>query len=183
MGRSVRLAAVLLAGRDSGSRAGAEFQPVADADLIEDAVQLLGQATVDQFIVILGEPAGTLSFPIGSESTTVKRHKGWEQGYRAAVAAGLQAIGHDITAVLFATCDLAAESARALKRLRRRYERGELGLYACHDGERIHSPVLMDRRYRGELLKMDEATHLLDVVTGHPEDVEYVDILTPTPAP
>jgi CTP:molybdopterin cytidylyltransferase MocA len=133
--------------------------------------------------VVLGEPAGTLSFPIGAESTTVKRHKEWEQGYRAAVVAGVRAIAQDVVAVLFATCDLAPESAKALGRLVRRFHRGELGLYACHDGEQVHLPVLVDRRYRNDLLAMPEDAHLLDLVTSNPDDVEYVDILTPTPSP
>lgn len=174
---------VLLAGYGAVGGPGSAFRPVADSEMIEAAVQMLGEASASQLIVVLGEPAGTLSFPIGAQSTTVKRHKEWTQGYRAAVAAGLRALAPDAGGVLFATCDLAVESARALRRLCRRFERGELGLYACHDGMRIHTPVLMARRYRDELLAMPDDAHLLDVVTGHPEDVEYVDILTPTPAP
>lgn len=174
---------MLLAGRGAVGGPGSDFKPIADSDRIESAIAQLAAAEVDQFIVVLGEPSGTLSFPIGAESTTVKRHKEWEAGYRAAVAAGVRAIGNDVSAVLFATCDLAPESAKALGRLVRRFHRGELGLYACHDGERVHPPVIMDRRYRNELLAMQEDTHLLDVVTAHPEDVEYVDILTPTPSP
>ena len=174
------VAAILLAAQSDESGA---LRCIADSDAIEATIGTLARANIDELVIVLGEPAGTLAFQMAAPVTTVRRDAGWQHGIARGIANGLRALQPDAVAVVLATAALGAADARELRRVIRRFRRGESALFAFeHDGQPV-LPVLVDRRYRSVLLGVKDGEDAAAAVAAHPDGCVLVAPGHSTPSP
>lgn len=174
------VAAILLAA--DFDREGA-LRCIADSDAIEAAIGTLARAAVDELVVVLGEPAGTLAFQMAAPVTTVRRDAAWQHGIARGIANGLRALQPDSVAIVLATAALGPAHARELRRVVRRFRRGESAMFAFErDGQPV-LPVLVDRRYRSVLAAVRDGADPAAVIAAHPDGCVLVAPGSSTPSP
>lgn len=174
------VAAVLLAAEvDSAGT----LRCIADSDAIEAAIGTLARASIDELVIVLGEPAGTLAFQMAAPVTTVRRDAGWQAGIARGIANGLRALQPDSVAIVLTTAALGPADARELRRVIRRFRRGESALFAFERDGQPALPVLVDRRYRSVLLGVQDGQDAAAVVAEHPDGCVLVAPGRSTPSP
>ena len=157
--------------------------PIADADSIEAAIHVLASTKIDQLVVMLGEPAGTVAFHMAAPTTTVKRDKEWTTGLGGGLRGGVEALQPDAVAILITTVDIVPEDGRALRRAIRRYHRGESDCFIFERDGRVGLPALLDRRCRALLLEAQSEAELIDRIRQREDGCEVISVTSPSPEP
>ena len=165
---------ILLAATHQAENGKPVVRPTADADQIEEAVDILAGAPLDHLVVVMGEQAGTISFQIGPMPTTIKRHREWTTGMRAGVAAGRKSLPPDTEGALITTVDIPGITTKLVEEMMRRFRTGKGGYYAIQDGKRWRLPALVDLKHKKELTGLKDDQHLLDLLATKGDAVEGI---------
>ncbi|HSA96642.1 MAG TPA: nucleotidyltransferase family protein [Acidobacteriota bacterium] len=124
------------------------------------------RAAVRAEIERVGGPAGRVEFAVNEE---------YERGMLSSVQAGFRALAKDVEAAVVMLGDQPFLPSAVIDEIIAAYRESGKGIVIpAFRGRRGH-PVLVDLRYRGEVLGLDPGEGLRQLVRAHPEDIREVE--------
>jgi len=167
------VAAILLAaGRSRRMGAFKPLLPFGGVTVAGACVGNLRGAGVDEVVVVVGHRAGELKEALKGERGlrfASNEQEGSEMG--VSIARGVEALGEGIAAVLIALVDHPAVPPGEIRRLIEERGRTGAGLVAPEWGGRGGHPVIVDMRFREELLSLDARGGLRALFEAHRAEV------------
>lgn len=179
-------AVVLAAGRSSrlGDDAAKQLLPwQPGGTLVGRAADIaLAAATIDEVIVVTGHRAAEVQAALGERPVRIVFNPDWPAGQSSSVAAGLAALGPEVSAAVFVLADQPTVQPAAIDRLVQRHRETLAPVTApvYQDGQR-GNPVLFDRRAFAELLALTGDTGGRPLIRRYGEQVQLVQIDAPRP--
>jgi molybdenum cofactor cytidylyltransferase len=136
-------ALILAAGYASRLGALKPLLPLGPTTFLEEAVQRLRAAGVDDIRVVTGHRAAELAPVLGRLKVKEIFNPDYDQGMFASVRAGVRSLGPDIAAFLLLPVDIPVVKPRTIRALLWAYRRGGARLiYPCFQGLRGHPPLI-----------------------------------------
>ncbi|MEI2689380.1 MAG: selenium cofactor biosynthesis protein YqeC [Anaerolineae bacterium] len=182
-----RVAAVVLAAGGSsrlGGGAAKQLLPWQPGEtLVGRAVGIaLAAGAVDEVVVVVGHRADEVQAALGERPVRVVVAPDWQDGQSSSVAAGLAALGPEVSAALFVLADQPDVTPATIDRLVERHRRSLAPVVApvYQDGQR-GNPVLFDRRVFPELLALEGDTGGRPLIRRYGAEVQTVEIDAPQP--
>ena len=169
-------AVVLAAGESRRMGTQKLLLPFGDATVVEAVVRAALGSRVDRAMVVLGADAREVRAklaPTGADFTVNEDHG---RGMLSSVQAGFQALGEDAEAAVVMLSDQPFLPAKVVDEVIEAYRTSGKGIVIpVFRGRRGH-PVLVDMKYRDEILGLDPANGLRQLMNAHPGDIHDVGV-------
>ncbi len=175
-----KIAALLLAaGRSERMGAFKPLLPFGDKTVIETCVSYLLDGGVGDVIVVAGPHEAEIREQLDSYPVSFARNAEPNSEMGVTIIRGVEEIPADAEAVFVSLCDQPAIPAEVIKHLIEERDRsGATLLVPVHDGRRGH-PVLIDLKFRKELLNLDRQRGLRAFFEANKQDILAVPISSP----
>jgi molybdenum cofactor cytidylyltransferase len=174
------LAGVVLAAGES-RRMGTPKQllPFGERTILERVVDTLLTAGVGQVIVVLGHLADRVRIVLGDRPVQAVVNEAYRQGMLTSVKCGVQAIGMDHNAVLFALGDQPQIDSAVVREVIGAYRTGDAGIVIpCYSGKKGHPIIINLSRYREAIIDLPDSVGLNALVQEYADDVRLIDVAT-----
>lgn len=171
-------AIVLAAGR---SRRMGRFKPLlpfGDMTVVESCVSNLRSAAVDEVIVVAGHRHEELCQQLKSASVTFVTNPDPDSEMSESLALGVEALSGTVEAVLITPVDHPAVSAETIQLVIAKWREGAKLIQPEFAGKGGH-PVLIDLRYRDELLHLNKPSGLRGFFAKHRAEVTRLPVQSP----
>jgi molybdenum cofactor cytidylyltransferase len=182
LGPKLLISAILLAAGES-RRMGElkQLLPFKEKTVIEQSIDNLLNSQVNNIVVVLGHEWERILEKIQHLPVTITVNENYRQGMLSSLQRGLQALSESNRAILVMLGDQPHVPPSVIDQLIEVYRQETHGIIIPkYEGKRGH-PILLDGKYREEILKIDP-THSLglnQVVRSHPEDILEIPVSTP----
>jgi len=154
--------------------------PFGGTTVIEAVVRTALDSEADAAVVVLGAGWEKIQDLLKSYPLVFAVNKDFRLGMLSSVQAGFRALPKDAEAAIIMLGDQPAIPVGVLDALIRAYRERRRGIAVpVHEGRRGH-PVLVTIEYRDEVLGLDPAVGLRQLLRDHAEDV--LEVAVPTPA-
>lgn len=164
-------AVVLAAGESRRMGTQKLLLPFGGTTVIEAIVRAALDSEADGTIVVLGADRERVRGLLKSYPLVFAVNQDYRLGMLSSIQAGFRALPNDAEAAVIMLGDQPAVPARVLDALIRAYRERRLGIAVpVHAGKRGH-PVLVGAKYKDEVLGLDPAIGLRQLLRAHPEDV------------
>jgi len=172
-------AAILLAAGQS-RRMGAlkPLLPFGDKTVIESCLDYLQQGGVETIVVVLGHRADEIREKLKGRSVIFALNPDPESEMGASIAAGVQALPEASRATLIALVDHPAVPPTVVATLIENWQQGSRLIAPTWNGRGGH-PVLVDLKFKPELLNLDATGGLRALFDSHQTDVARVPVDSP----
>lgn len=171
------ISAILLAAGES-QRMG-EFKQLLMLDgksFVEHCVDNLLASRAGEVLVITGHRDADVRRAIGERPVRFAHNDDYRMGMSASVKRGVQAITDEARACLVALVDQPQISTRIINRVIDAYlDARPLIVVPTYDGRKGH-PIILDLQLKDEILAMDAAQGLRQVITAHASDSLRVEV-------
>ncbi len=173
------VSAVLLAAGES-RRMGRPKQllPIRDRIAIEMAIENLLTSPVSEVIVVLGYRANEIAKRISWLPVRIVINTDYTRGMSSSVKAGLRAVSDMAEGVLFALGDQPFVTSMVIDKLVSAFSQGAFIVLPVYQGRSGH-PVILDIKYRPDILEMDETLGLRQVIRKYSGDIQRVEVDSP----
>jgi molybdenum cofactor cytidylyltransferase len=157
------VAAILLAAGQS-RRMGAfkPLLPFGDKTVVECCIDYLHEGGIENIVVVLGHRADEIRV----ENVTIAINPDPTSEMGASIAAGIRVLSGDVKCVLIALVDHPAVPATVVLNLIEEWKRGERIVIPTWQNRGGH-PVLVDLSFKNELLNLDGAGGLRELIKKH----------------
>lgn len=152
--------------------------PFGQKTIIETVVDHVMQSKADRILVILGHNEKKLREKIEGLPVTITVNTVYRQGMLSSVQRGFEDLPEDARAALIVLGDQPSIPISIIDSIVDAKDKTQKGIVipTCK-GRRGH-PVLVDMKYREEVMRLDPDTGLRGLVHGHIEDVLEVEVDT-----
>lgn len=143
--------------------------------ILEHIIDQLVKSRIDQITVVTGHQSREVKAmlkPLGVEIVHNKSYKSGEM--LSSIKTGLSAMPAHIAAALIVLGDQPRLQPKTIYQVTSRYAEGDSDLIVPSFEMKRGHPVLIGRRYWGEILKLPEDGSLRDVMNAHP--ISYVNV-------
>ena len=148
--------------------------------MIEAVIGNAVQSKAENILVVLGSDQEKIEEKIKDLPVKVVFNPNFREGMLSSAQTGFQALPEDAQAVLVFLGDQPAISHAIIDKVIDAYNRTKKGIVLpVFEGNRGH-PVLIDMKYKDEVEKLSAHVGLRGVVYSHPEDVQEVEVETPS---
>jgi molybdenum cofactor cytidylyltransferase len=174
------LAGVVLAAGES-RRMGTPKQllPFGERTILERVVDTLLTAGVGQVIVVLGHLADRVRSVLADRPVQAVVNEAYRQGMLTSVKCGVQAIGTDHNAVLFALGDQPQIDSAVVREVIGAYRTGDAGIVIPrYHGKKGHPIIINLSRYREAIIELPDSVGLNTLVQEYADDVRLIDVAT-----
>ena len=173
------VSAVLLAAGES-RRMGRPKQllPIRDRTAIEMAIENLLTSPVSEVIVVLGYRANEIAERISYLPVKIVINTDYTKGMSFSVKAGLRAVSDMAEGVLFALGDQPFVTSMVIDKLVSAFSQGTFIVLPVYQGRSGH-PVILDIKYRQDILEMDETLGLRQVIRKYSGDIQRIEVDSP----
>ncbi len=172
-------AVVLAAGRSERMGRPKMLLPFGRKTLIETVLAGVRRSRVDDVVVVLGAHRELIEPVVSKFALRTVFNEDLEGGMLSSVIRGLREVPAAARAFLVVLGDQPFPPATAIDRLIAGRERTGKGLVLpVHGGRRGH-PLLIDIRYRDEVMALDPSVGLRQLLRDHPDDILEVPVRTP----
>lgn len=174
------LAGVVLAAGES-RRMGTPKQllPFGDRTILERVVDTLLAAGVGEVIVVLGHLADRMREVLGERPVKTVVNERYRDGMLSSIKSGVQAIGMEFDAVLFALGDQPHIESAIVRQLISQYRAGTEGIVIPRYGAKKGHPIIVNLpKYREAILNLPEHVGLNALMQEHAADVRLLDVVT-----
>ncbi|MBI4330510.1 MAG: molybdenum cofactor cytidylyltransferase [Chloroflexi bacterium] len=170
------ISAIILAAGES-KRMGRlkQLLPLEGKTLIERTVDTVLASAVDETIVVLGHQAEAIEPLLKDRPVKMVLNRRYREGMSASLKAGLESVSSSSEAVLMVLADQPGLTADIIDRLLAAYRQKKGGVITPVYRGRRGNPVLIDIKYRPELMKLTGDVGARQLVAAHPEDVYEVE--------
>lgn len=166
------IAAILLAaGRSRRMGAFKPLLPFGDKTVVEHCVTSLGLAGIPQIIVVVGHRADDVRRQLKNSEVSFAMNPDPESEMSASIARGIEQVSREAKAVLIALVDHPAVPVDVIKLVADEWRLNEGRLIQPAHEDRGGHPVLIDLRYRDELLNLDPQRGLRSLFEHHRDRV------------
>jgi molybdenum cofactor cytidylyltransferase len=170
------VAAILLAaGRSRRMGAFKPLLPFGDSTVIESCIDNLHDATVDEIIVVVGHRAGEMREHLKNANVAFAVNDDPASEMSVSIARGVKQVSPDANALLIALVDHPAVSADTIKTIVDAWAKGSQFVQPEFNGRGGH-PVLIDLKYRHELLHLDPQSGLRALFDAHRDQVQRLPV-------
>lgn len=148
--------------------------------IIEAVIGNVVQSKAENILAVLGSDREKIEEKIKDLPLKVVFNPNFREGMLSSAQAGFQTLPEDAHAVLVFLGDQPAISHAVIDKVIDAYNRTKKGIVLpVYKGNRGH-PVLIDMKYKDEVEKLSADVGLRGVVYSHPEDVQEVEVETPS---
>jgi molybdenum cofactor cytidylyltransferase len=169
-------AVILAAGRSRRMGTPKLLLPYEGTCVVQNVVRKVRAAGVPSILVVLGAEGDSIKNILKDDSVKFVLNPDFSRGMLSSVQSGLRALPRAATWVMVLLGDqpaLSESAIRAMLQARKRTTKGIL--IPVYKGKRGH-PLLFDLKYKKEVLALDPAIGLRQLLNGHPDDVMEVEI-------
>ena len=171
-------AIVLGAGLSQRMGALKQLLPYGDHTVIEQVVSVLLACPIDDVVVVLGHRHTEIADVLSSWRVRLTVNPRYAEGMLASLQQGWSAASPAADAVMHVLGDQPHLDQRVVRQLIDAYREGDGGILApTFDGRRGH-PILLDARYRAEILALRDGATMRDVLRRHAAEVRQVEVET-----
>jgi len=172
-------AVVLAAGRSRRMGTQKLLLPFGGITIVESVVGAALEASLQGVVVVLGADEARVREKLDPYPVTFAVNEDWERGMFSSVRAGFEALPEKATAAVVMLGDQPFVKPETIDELVARHRETRRGIVLpAHDGQRGH-PVLIDTKFKGEILALGPEAILRDIVRGHADEVLEVEIDDP----
>lgn len=175
MDRSV--SAIVAAAGDS-KRLGRPKQllSLGESTLIELVVDNFLKSNLREVIVILGHRYEEISSKLSAKPVRMVYNPAYSEGLSSSIKAGILAVNTDSSGVMIALGDQPLIGADIINLLIDTYQDGSKGIVRpAYRGKKGH-PVIIDLKYKDEILNISGDIGCRDILLAHQDDVETVEV-------
>lgn len=145
--------------------------PYGEKTIIETVVERVVSSKVDGTLVILGSERETIEEKIKNFPVKIVLNPEFRSGMLSSVQCGFKTVPEDTRAVLVVLGDQPAISSDIIDVLVEAYQKTGKGIVLpVYEKERGH-PVIIDMKYKQEVLELSPDVGLRGTVYSHPEDI------------
>ncbi|MEK6409356.1 MAG: nucleotidyltransferase family protein [Acidobacteriota bacterium] len=170
------ISAVLLAAGES--RRMGEFKQLLELrnkSFVEHCVDNLLASRVGEVIVVTGHRESEVRRAIGDRRVKFAHNPEYQSGMASSIIRGVEAVPQTARAFVLALVDQPWIDASVINRIIETYEKAQtLIVIPAYEGKNGH-PILLDISLKEEILKMDPARGLRQVVGAHPREIARVE--------
>lgn len=171
------ISAVLLAAGES--RRMGEFKQLLMFDgktFIERCVDNLLQSQVGEIVVVTGHRQQDVLSAVGNRPVRFAHNADYRAGMSSSLKCGVQSLSKKARACLIALVDQPQISVDIFNRVIEEYEKNQPLIVIPTCGGRNGHPVILDLKLREEILSMDPAQGLRQVVHAHANEIHRVEV-------
>jgi molybdenum cofactor cytidylyltransferase len=173
------ISAILLAAGES--RRMGKFKQLlsfAGKTFIECCVDNLLASRVDEVIVVTGHREADVRNAIGIRHVRFANNPDYRDGMSSSIKRGVEAISKGARACLIALADQPQIGADVINSIIEAYDKnGSLIVIPTYEGKNGH-PIILDLKLRDEILAIDAAQGLKQVVHAHSSDIIRIEAFT-----
>lgn len=169
-------ALILAAGRSRRMGTPKLLLPYDGTSVIQNVVRKVRAAGVPSVLVVLGAECDSIKDILKDDPVKFVRNPDFSRGMLSSVQSGLRALPRAGTWVMVLLGDqpaLSQSSIRAMLHARERTAKGIL--VPAYKGRRGH-PLLFDLKYKKDVLALDPAIGLRQLLINHPHDILEVEV-------
>jgi molybdenum cofactor cytidylyltransferase len=167
-------AVVLAAGESRRMGTQKLLLPYRGTTVVESVVRAALDSSVDETLVVLGADASRIRQALRSYPLTFANNENYRLGMLSSVQAGFRALPAEAEAAIVMLGDQPAVPAAVVDGLVGAFRKRRcLIAVPVHGGRRGH-PLLVGTAFRDEVLGLDPAVGLRELLRAHPEAVEEV---------
>lgn len=155
-----------------------QLLPFGDHTVIEQVVAMLLTCPLDEIVVVLGHRHAEIARVLDRWNVRVTVNPRYRQGMLATIQHGWREVSRAADAVLHALGDQPNVEARVVEQLIAVYRERGAGIYVPTFAGRRGHPILLDARYRDEILALSSDQTMRDIVRGHAREVRQVPVAT-----
>jgi len=169
-------AVVLAAGESRRMGTQKLLLPFGETTVVEAVVATARGSRADRVMVVLGSDADEVRKKLESSGAAFTINEDYARGMLSSVQAGFKALGGDAEAAVVMLGDQPFLPAKVVDAVIEAYRTSGKGIVipVCR-GRRGH-PVLVDMKYRDEVLGLDPADGLRQLMRAHPGDIHDVGV-------
>jgi len=150
-----------------------------ETTIIEQIIHETIKSLADNIHVVTGASADAIRKVIQTYSVTHSNNPDYSSGMISSVQTGIKSLKREATAVVVLLGDQPMIRASVIDKLITAYYRSEKGIIvATYNGKRGH-PVIIDKKYHNEILRMTKEESLRDLLRTHPDDIFEVNTNSP----
>jgi molybdenum cofactor cytidylyltransferase len=171
------ISAVLLAAGES--RRMGEFKQLLTLDgktFIERCVDNLLAARVGEIVVVTGHRDEDVRRAVGNRRIRFAHNADYREGMSSSLKCGVRSLSKNARACLVALVDQPQISVDVFNRVIEEYEKNQPLVVIPTFGGRNGHPVILDLKLREEILSMDPAQGLRQVVHTHASEIRRVEV-------
>jgi CTP:molybdopterin cytidylyltransferase MocA len=177
--KSNKVAALLLAAGQS--RRMGKFKPLlpfGESTVVDSCIANLRSACVDEVVVVIGHRAAELREHLRDANVGFAINDDTSSEMSVSIVRGVEQLSNDAQALLIALVDHPAVSGETIKGIVDEWVEGAQFVQPEYGGRGGH-PVLVDLKYRHELLHLDSQKGLRALFQAHRENVRRVPVDSP----
>jgi molybdenum cofactor cytidylyltransferase len=169
-------AVVLAAGESRRMGTQKLLLPFRETTVVEAVVRTALASRVGRALAVLGADRDAIRAKLEPCGVDIAINEDFARGMLSSVQAGFRALPADAEAAVVMLGDQPFLPARVIDAVVRAYEESRKGIVIpVHKGRRGH-PVLVDLKYRDEVLGLDPADGLRQLIRAHPDDILEVEV-------
>ena len=172
-------AVVLAAGESRRMGTQKLLLPYGEATVVEAVAAAALGSRVDRVLAVLGADADEVRRALGrgaaAENIAFAFNEDFRSGMLSSVQTAFRALPSDAAAAVVMLGDQPFVATRVIDAVVGAYRKGGRGIVVPVFGGKRGHPVLVDLKYRDEVLGLDPADGLRQLLRAHPEDVEEVE--------
>jgi molybdenum cofactor cytidylyltransferase len=171
-------AIVLAAGRSRRMGAFKPLLPFGDRTVIESCISNLRAAEVQEIVVVVGHRAAEIRTHLSTLPLTFAVNPDPDSEMGESIARGVEQVNTSTRGLIIALVDHPAVPAAIIRLLIDEWRRGAHIVQPEHQGRGGH-PVLIDLKYRNELLALNPESGLRGLFATHRDEVKRVPVESP----
>lgn len=153
--------------------------PFGGKTIIEHIVDNINQSKADKILVVLGSHREEIQNKLADRPVlSVVNHR-YMEGMLSSIQIGFGALPKDTAAALVCLGDQPLIPFSVLDDLIEAYEQTKKGIVLPVYKKKRGHPILIDQKYRQEVLDLSPDTGLRSLVHNHPQDVQEAKVDTP----
>lgn len=170
MERSQISAIVLAAGSSRRMGTTKQLLPVGRGTMLQQTILNLVTCPLTETLVVLGHEAEKIRQGLTGLPVTVVVNHRFHEGMSSSIKCGLQHVKPSCGSVLIALGDQPFIASHTVAAIIEAYLKSDKGIaYPTHRGVKGH-PVILDRKYEGEMRRLSGDTGCRQILDAHPDD-------------
>ncbi|MBG0861123.1 MAG: nucleotidyltransferase family protein [Bacteroidales bacterium] len=162
---------ILAAGESTRMKTPKMLLPFNGLTIIEKVIENVGKSVVDKTILVLGANREKILKVTGHLQVKHCYNENYKQGMLSSVICGFRALPDDYRAVLVILGDQPFIGAEIINSVIDAYNRSGKGILMPVFGSKRGHPLLIDRKYRNEIEKLDPGEGLRSLYRKFTDDV------------
>ncbi len=172
-------ALVLAAGESRRMGAPKLLLPFGDKTIIEHIVDNINQSKADKILLVLGSHREEILSKMADRPVLIVVNHRYKKGMLSSIQAGFESLPKDTAAALVCLGDQPLIPFSILDDLIEAYEQTKKGIVLPVYKKKRGHPILIDQKYRQEVLDLSPDIGLRSLVRNHPQDVQEAEVDTP----